>query len=190
MSKRVESDDEEDEATDVYFVDSEVFFYCDVSTETVQKLHKILLCIYKKYKSRKDAEIILHLMTEGGCVFAGFAMHDILRDLCNKISIVVIVEGICASAGSLILLGTDKRYIRKHGMVLIHDISTSFGGKYEDFKAEMKTLDKLTRNLVNLYHSRTTMKKEYVAKLLKGEKWIGSRKCAKLGLANVIVYPV
>lgn len=189
MSKHDIESDEEEEATDVYFVDSEVFFYCDVTTETVQKLHRILLQIYKKYKSRKDAEIILHLMTQGGCIFAGFAVYDILRELCNKISIVVIVEGICASAGSLILLGTDKRRIRKHGLVLLHDISTSFGGKYEDFKAEMKTLDKLTRNLVNLYHSRTTMTKEYISKLLKGEKWIGSRKCAKLGLASVIVYP-
>lgn len=183
-----DSDDEEQTLSGcmVYSVENSIFFYAEVSSKTVQKLHQLILVIYKKIHTQKNAEITIHIMTEGGDVFAGFAMYDLLQNYSKKIKIITVVEGICASAGSLIFLGTEHRFVRPHGMVLLHDISSFFGGKYPEFKAEMKTLDKLTKNLIRIYSKHTSLTPDDVEFLLGKEKWLSARKCAKINLAEIL----
>ena len=126
-----DTEGEEEEEGSVYAIENEIFFYTDVSVPSIQKLHMTTMKTYKKYRNHKNSKIVIHLMSEGGNVFAGFAAFDFLKDIAQKIELHIVVEGFCASAASLILFASDHRFIRSSGMVLLHDIRSWFGGKYQ-----------------------------------------------------------
>jgi ATP-dependent protease ClpP protease subunit len=71
--------------------------------------------------------------------------------------------------------------------MLIHQLSSSFWGKYEEFEDEKKNLDLMMRMIRSIYSARTSIPMRELDGLLKRDLMLDARKCLKWGLVDEIV---
>jgi len=98
---------------------STIFFFCDVTTETVRSL-----CRHLKKLSKKYDTIRICIRSDGGCLYGGYAAMDYIRGLQDQgITIETEACGYCASAAVDILLVGSRRFMGRHAYILIHQLS-------------------------------------------------------------------
>ena len=108
----------------------------------------------------------------------------------SKIDIVTIVEGCCASAGTLLSVLGKERQIRKHSYMLIHQLKSSFWGKMEEIKDEFENLNHLMDTIKSIYKERCNLPKKgkySLDNILKRDIWLDSKKCLEYGLVDEIM---
>lgn len=152
---------------------ADVFFYCDVTVESVLELCMTI----KKVENDRHNPIYIHINSNGGDLHAGLGCLDFIKSL--NPHIVTIVEGMCASAATFIFLGGDERRVLPNSYILIHQLGTDFWGKYDDLKDEMRQCEKLMKHMKNIYLKETTIPEEKLNKLMKRDLYLSYRKCVR-----------
>lgn len=128
--------------------------------------------------------IILHINSYGGSVFAGFWAVDIIKQ--SKIPIDTVVEGASASCGTIMSVVGRKRYIRPTASMLIHQLSSWFGGKMTEIDDDYQNLEQMMNTIKQIYREHTTMSDSQLDEFLKHDVWWMSEKCLKMGLVDEI----
>lgn len=170
------------DAYSVDFCGNTVFFYGEVSQKSSMRLAKVLREVSCNLMNQKNPVIYLHVQSEGGDLYAGLSAMDHITSL--KVPVHTVVDGLVASAATFITLAGEKRYIMPHGFMHIHQLSTSFWGKYEEMVDDFKQNKRLMKLLKRIYMEKTSMKPEQVNELLSRESTLNSSKVIKLGLAE------
>jgi len=129
--------------------------------------------------------IWLHINSYGGSLFTAFSVADQIALL--KTPVYSIVEGICASAATLISLSCAKRYILPNSFMLIHQLSSFMWGTHEQFKDEMEVQQKLMTRLVNFYTSRSKATEEQLRAMLTRDYWMDADEALNLGMVDTIL---
>lgn len=194
------ADDEEAEEVDKYsdmdkaekyviVIDNHIYYYADVTHESVliliTKLKQATDNIIKKRKTKLDKRLFLHICSDGGSVYDGLAAMDTIRS--NPVPITTIIEGSVCSAASFIALGGNKIQMRPSAYVLIHQITSSFWGKYEEFNDEKETLDQLMKLLRSIYTKNTNIPELVLNDMFKRDMYINADECMKWGFAETII---
>jgi ATP-dependent Clp protease protease subunit len=129
--------------------------------------------------------IWLHIHSYGGDLFTGFSVADQLAMI--KTPIYSIVEGICASAATLISMSCVKRFILPSSFMLIHQLSGVKWGTHEQFKDEMTLQSKAMDRLVEFYARRSRVSVEDVRSMLMRDYWMDAETCLKQGFVDEIL---
>ena len=164
---------------------NDVFFYCDVSTESVAELCTVMKKVERELLIHMIGQdtvpvVRIHIHSEGGDLHAGLGAMDFLRSL--KCRVVTIAEGMCASAATFIFLGGDSRLVLPNAYLLIHQLGSEFWGKYEDMKDEMLQCDRLMKRMKKIYLRETSLPEAKLNKLLKRDLYLSYRQCVKYGI--------
>jgi len=169
LASKDEDDDDEIEITKV--IGNEMFFYGDVSNESIldfiekfKKLEAWLLKIAADINGYEPT-IRVHICSDGGDLFAGFSAMNVLEK--SRCKVTTIAQGSCASAATFMLLGGRERKIARNAHILIHQLSSTCWGKYEEMKDEIKTCDKLMKMIRETYLNKTKIPEKKLNKLLK-----------------------
>lgn len=185
-----EDEDEEVEESEVRVLNNNIYFYCDVSKETVLDLNYHIedlsnkLMILSIQNGIDPIPIKLHIQSDGGEVFAAFSTVDIIKNC--KVPVHTFVEGCAASAATIISVAGHKRFISKNSHMLIHQISSGFWGKMNEFEDEMKNLTLLTKYVMNIYKDNTKLTVKQMKDIFKKDLWMPSEECLKMGLVDEI----
>jgi len=176
-------------------IDNHVYYYAGVDEDRVlamiKKVREIDSVLRNEYISRAlpagtpPTPIWLHIQSPGGYLFSGFSAADQLQSIATPIY--SIVEGYCASAGTLISTACTKRFILPNAFMMIHQLSSAMWGKYEEFKDEMHLMDMLMEKLTRFYVPRTKMKEDQIKNLLQRDSWFNAEGCIALGLVDEIL---
>uniref|UniRef100_A0A6C0F922 Protease n=1 Tax=viral metagenome TaxID=1070528 RepID=A0A6C0F922_9ZZZZ len=170
-------------------VGNHIYFYSDVTRFNILKLLVILkektLSIKKKFIDNDSGTIFLHICSNGGSIHEGLAAMDTIKS--NDIPVTTIIEGLVCSAASFIALGGKTVVMRPNAHLLIHQISSSFWGKYEDFNDEKQNLDKLMQLLKTLYTKTTIIPKEELDVMFKRDMYINAKQCLKWKIISKII---
>ena len=158
----------------------DVFFYCDVSVESVAEL---CAAVKKIERDFYESIVRIHIHSDGGDLHAGLAAMDFLKSC--KSRVVTIAEGMCASAATFILLGGDEHIVSKNAYILIHQLGSEFWGKYENMKDEMQQCDRLMRHMKRIYLRETSLPETKLDKLMKRDLYLSYKKCVKYGIHSV-----
>ena len=97
-----------------------------------------------------------------------------------------IVEGATASAGTIMSVVGKKRFIRPHASMLIHQLSSWFGGKLTEIDDEYQNLKQMHQQIIDIYEKHATIQGEELAGLLKHDLWLPADQCLQHGLADEI----
>jgi ATP-dependent Clp endopeptidase proteolytic subunit ClpP len=165
-----------------------IYFYSEVDRESIYELIMHIKeaeeeSIITSYKLNLDEiPIYLHISSFGGSVFAAFNAIDIINAC--KVPVYTIIDGATASAGTLISLAGNKRYIRPNAYMLIHQLSSGCWGKMSEIEDEFKNLQELMEKIKNFYKDYTNIPKKELNDLLKHDLWLNSEKCIKYGLVS------
>ena len=97
-----------------------------------------------------------------------------------------IIDGYVASAASLIALGGHTVYMNKYSILLIHQITSGFYGKFDEFIDEVDNTKTSMKILKTIYEEKTKIPKEILDAYLKKDIYIESSDCKKYGIIDVI----
>ena len=168
-----------------------IYFYSGVSDESVFDLNKE---IEKKSKELTIMGIScnipppplnIKIHSYGGSVFSAFAAMNYIEN-CN-VETRSYIDGAAASAATLMSVVANKRYIARHGYMLIHQLSAWTAGTYEELKDDMKNNESLMEKIYNVYEAKTRIPKAKLKEVLKRDLWWDAETCLKYGLVDEIV---
>lgn len=132
----------------------------------------------------KAKNITLHINSPGGECFEAFAIFNALRD--HPARIVAHVDGLAASAASIIMLAGDEIRIAANGFVMIHEARGGVWGDSEDMKRYAGLLDKLNKSLAKSYAKKTGQTSDEMATAMKNETWYDAQEAVDAGLVDFI----
>jgi ATP-dependent protease ClpP protease subunit len=175
----------------VFAKKNHIYFNGSVNKNTIYKMKELIDKLNDDYKlitSKNDMynmtpkPIYLHINSYGGGVFAAFAGVDFIKQ--SAIPVHTIIEGASASAATILSVVGEKRYMSRHGSMLIHQLSSWMGGKMSDMDDEYKNLEEMMDNITKIYLKHTTIKKKDLVEYLKHDRWWDFNKCKQAGLID------
>lgn len=181
---------EQEENDSIKVIGNEILYYGDIDRENalefVEKFKKLEIDLLKKAAELVGYEpmIRVHIMSEGGDVFAGLNMMNVLER--SRVKVITIAQGSCCSAATFVLLGGTERRMGKNAYCLIHQISTEMWGNFNELKNEMKSNDKLMKMLKDMYLSKTKIPETKFKTLMKKDIYLPPDKCLKYGIVSAI----
>src|SRR6056300_1316707 len=177
------NEDEEEELEVVKVTGNEMYYYGEINNENTlefvekfKKLEQHLLRISAEILNY-EPEIRLHICSEGGDLFCGFSLMNLLDK--SRVRVVTIAQGACCSAATFMLLSGQERRIAKNAYLLIHQLSSGMWGKYEEMKDQMKTCEKFMKMIRNVYKTKTTIPDKKLDRLMKRDIYLEPAKALK-----------
>ena len=170
----------------IYSFSNHIYFNDDINNNTSFKLNNALRLMESKLKSLNidNIPIYLHLTTNGGLIHAAFSIIDCMNSI--SLPIYTVIEGYVASAGTLISVSGEKRYISKNAYVLIHELRSGFWGKMSEMEEEMTNIKKIQEHLINIYLNKTSLKKKKLNRILKKDIEWNAEEAIEFGIVDGI----
>lgn len=177
---------------------NEYYLYSDISVSSVMGLLKFIKNAEKRWNNflLENFDIVekaepkplkIYINSEGGEIFAAIPLIDAITN--SKIPIHTYIEGIAASAASLISMSGHKRFISTNSFMLIHELRTGVEGTYSNLTDERENCDKLMSVITNFYKKKTEGKfsNEMLQSILKRDIILSSMECLSYGLVDEII---
>lgn len=141
--------------------------------------------VKKALAEANNKEVHVHINSYGGEVFAGVAICNMLKNYKGKT--VAYVDGLAASAASIIAFGCDEVIIPNNAYLMIHRVSCGIWGNADDLRTQIEVLEKLEDGIANTYEEKAVegVTREDILNLMKEETWFTGEEAAKF--FNVIV---
>jgi ATP-dependent Clp protease, protease subunit len=131
----------------------------------------------EKEKLTPEDELHVIINTYGGEIFEAISMRDYFNSLPCKKSITV--SGICASAGTEVLLAFENRSITKGSFVMFHPAMTGVWGNRHDVQKTLNLLTKLDSEFIANYKSKLIIDVENLEELISNEWWLNADEFVK-----------
>jgi ATP-dependent protease ClpP protease subunit len=179
-------------SSSIYSQFNHVYFNNDISYETVFALNKELRNVETRLKTTSAAlgmnetqPIYLHITTHGGGIHAAFSAVDCIKQL--SIPVYTVVDGFVASAGTLITLAGEKKYITANAYMLIHELRSGVWGKMSSIDEEYLNLKKVMDHITEYYIKNTNITKKQLEKILSKDIIWNAEECIKKGLVESVL---
>lgn len=163
----------------VRVIGNEIYFYGEVDEKSALELN---ICLRKLERQWFD-HIVLYIQSTGGDVYAGFSVMDHIDSL--KIPVHTVVDGLCCSAATLILLAGKQRFMKKHARLMIHQVSSAADvTKHSDIRDEVHHLDGLMDQMKRVYLQRTKLVSKKLKTLMKRDVYLDIDTCIRYGIVE------
>lgn len=124
----------------------------------------------------------IHINSPGGSVFEAQGIYSRLAD--HRSTKHVYVDGLAASAASIIAMVGHKIYIRANANMMIHLPSGLAMGNANDMRHMATALDSITESMINVYAKRTGLDRDELRDLLAAETWFSPQEAVDKGFAD------
>lgn len=139
----------------------------------------------EKLKNSTGDTINLRINSGGGEVFVATAFYSLLRSSGKTIN--VFIDGLAASAATLIACAGDKVIMPVNALYMIHNPLSWTYGNSEDMREMADLLDKVRDTLVATYKQKTGLSDEKIIELMDNETWLTASEALKLGFVDEIM---
>lgn len=129
--------------------------------------------------------IELHVNSPGGDAYEGIAIANVLRQ--HEARVVAIVDGLAASAASMVIMGADEVVMAPNSELMIHDASTFSFGTAAELAEDATRLDKLSHNYSRAYAAKAGGEPAAWRDLMVAETWYLDEEAVAAGLADRVL---
>lgn len=126
--------------------------------------------------------IRLHLNSPGGAAYEGITIMNSLRR--HKARVEVTVDGLAASAASIIAMGGDHVTMNRGAQMMVHDPWGYTVGNSSEMRDYADYLDKLADSLADVYSARTGHGRAHWRQVMEAETWYNAEEAVDAGLAD------
>lgn len=127
-------------------------------------------------------DLAVNLNSAGGHAIEGLAIFNALKSHDGRVTINV--DGIAASAASLILMAADEIVVRAGALIMIHDPAANAFGTADDHRKLASSLDMLSEQFRRIYAARTGRSEKKIAEMMSVETWMDADDAIKNGFAD------
>lgn len=132
-----------------------------------------------------EGDIVLWINSPGGDVFAAAQIYTMLTEYKGKVT--VKIDGIAASAASVIAMAGDTVQMSPVATMMIHNPATIACGDQREMRHQADVLDEVKESIINAYELKTGLPRARLAKLMDEETWISAYKAVELGFADEVI---
>lgn len=138
-----------------------------------------------EYLADLDVENIdVYINSNGGVVDTAIAINNALRR--HKAKVTVNIDGIAASAATLITCAGDIVRMPKNALFMIHNPSTIAMGDSEEMRKKADVLEKYKNSITETYLQKVNIDKEKLSELMDNETWLNAEEALEYGFIDEI----
>ncbi|HGI3450537.1 TPA: head maturation protease, ClpP-related [Streptococcus agalactiae] len=131
-------------------------------------------------------DITLWINSPGGDVFAAAQIYNMLMDYQGDVH--VIIDGLAASAASVIAMAGTTVSMSPVAMMMIHNPWTFAQGEAKDMAKVIEMLGEIKESIINAYELRTGLSRTKISHLMDSESWFNAKKAVELGFADKVLF--
>ncbi len=130
--------------------------------------------------------IMLHINSPGGDCIAASQIYTMLMDYPHDVT--VQIDGMAASAASVIAMAGTKVCMSPTSMMMIHNPFTMAMGDSDEMRRAIQLLDEVKESIINAYEIKTGLSRVKLAHLMDSETWMSAHKAKELGFCDEVLY--
>ncbi|EAU9329510.1 Clp protease ClpP [Salmonella enterica] len=144
--------------------------------------------VVKQLKVITAKTIVVRINSYGGSVFTAQAILSSLKR--HPANVTVYIDGIAASAATIIAMAGDKIIIPANAMMMIHNPWTLAAGDSEELRSIAEMMDKVRNSILAAYREKTGLSDEKLIELMDAETWFSADEAVELGFADEVEQPM
>ena len=133
-----------------------------------------------------QGKVTVWINSPGGDCFAAAQIYNMLMEYPGTVD--VHIDGIAASAASVIAMAGNHVAISPVGMMMIHNPATVSIGDEWEMKKAMDMLSEVKESIINAYELKTGLPRKQLSNMMNAESWMNAKKALELGFADSILY--
>ena len=132
-----------------------------------------------------EGDITVWINSPGGDCIAAAQIYNMLMEY--KGNVTVKIDGIAASAASVIAMAGTKVCVSPVSMLMIHNPSAGIYGNTAEMQKAIAMLDEVKESIVNAYEIKTGMSRAKISHLMDAETWMDANSAVEMGFADEIL---
>ena len=141
--------------------------------------------LFKEELMAGSGNITVWINSPGGDCVAAAQIYNMLMDY--KGDVTVKIDGMAASAASVIAMAGTKVLISPVGMMMIHNPATIAWGDTAEMQKAIEMLGSVKDSIINAYEIKTGLSRAKLSHLMDAETWMDAHKAVELGFADGIL---
>ena len=141
--------------------------------------------LFKEELNAGSGDIIVWINSLGGDCVAAAQIYNMLSNYAGKVT--VKIDGIAASAASVIAMAGDTVLVSPVSMMMIHNPATIAWGDSAEMQKAVAMLDEVKESIINAYEIKTGLDRKKLSKLMDAETWMDANSAVEYGFADGIM---
>ena len=141
--------------------------------------------LFKDELNAGSGDITVWINSPSGDCVAAAQIHNMLMDY--KGNVTVKIDGIAASAASVIAMVGTKVLVSPVSMLMIHNPMTAAFGNSDEMQRAIEMLGSVKDSIINAYEIKTGLSRAKLSHLMDAETWMDANKAVELGFADEIM---
>lgn len=141
--------------------------------------------MFKEELNSGKGDITVWINSPGGDCIAAAQIYNMLTSY--KGNVTVKIDGIAASAASVIAMAGTNVLMSPVSMMMIHNPATGAFGDHTEMEKAIDMLEGVKDSIINAYALRTKMSRAKLSRLMDAETWMDATKAVELGFADEII---
>ena len=141
--------------------------------------------LFKNELMSGSGNITVWINSPGGDCVAAAQIYNMLMDY--KGDVTVKIDGIAASAASVIAMAGTKVLVSPVSMLMIHNPMTAAFGNSDEMQRAIEMLGSVKDSIINAYEIKTGLSRAKLSHLMDAETWMDANKAVELGFADEIM---
>ena len=129
--------------------------------------------------------VTIWINSPGGDCVAASQIYALLMDY--KGDITVKIDGVAASAASVIAMAGTKVLMAPTALMMIHNPATLAIGDSAEMQKAIDMLSEVKESIINAYEIKTNMRRSKLSQLMDAETWMNANKAMEYGFADGIL---
>ena len=126
--------------------------------------------IFKEELNQHQGDITVWINSPGGDCIAAAQIYNLLME--HKGNVTVKIDGIAASAASVIAMAGTTVLMSPVAMLMIHNPMTVAYGNTEEMQKAIEMLNEVKESIINAYELKTGLSRNKLSKLMDNETWM------------------
>lgn len=141
--------------------------------------------VFKDELNSGTGDITVWINSPGGDCVAAAQIYNMLSNYKGKVT--VKIDGIAASAASVIAMAGDTVLVSPVSMLMIHNPATIAWGDHAEMQKAIDMLSEVKESIINAYVLKTGLSRPKLSHLMDAETWMDANKAVELGFADEIM---
>ena len=142
--------------------------------------------MFRSELNAAEGDIDLWINSPGGDCYAAAQIYNMLMEYKGNVN--VKIDGIAASAASVVAMAGSTVEISPLGMLMIHNPMTVSIGDTHEMERTITFLAEIKESIINAYELKTGLSRAKISRLMDAETWMNAKKAVELGFADSVLY--
>lgn len=139
-------------------------------------------------KGFSGTRLTVYINSPGGDVFEARAIASNLKRLsASGVSVTAVIDGLCASAATMVAVACDEVQMNDGCMFMIHEVSGMAYGTKTELRKYADLCEQVEQECVQDYVKKTGMDTQDLLAMMEAETWLNAKDALSYGFVDKVI---